>query len=128
MVYMKPVDVRRVVKTLSEVREKSPTSLEEALLLGIGPSTMRALSLISDLIYNEPPSYQDPVNVPYDPFKYAFAIGGKDGIPFPVHREIAFEVIHTLEEFAMKAKLEKKDKAVALNKLREMKLGVKEGT
>ncbi|ABP95679.1 MULTISPECIES: DUF763 domain-containing protein [Metallosphaera] len=128
MVYMKPVDVRRVVKTLSEVREKSPTSLEEALLLGIGPSTMRALSLISDLIYNEPPSYQDPVNVPYDPFKYAFAIGGKDGIPFPVHKEIAFEVIHTLEEFAMKAKLEKKDKAVALNKLREMKLGVKEGT
>lgn len=128
IVYMKPVDVKRVVKVLHEVREYSPANLEEALLLGVGPSTMRALSLVSDLIYNEPPSYNDPVNVPFDPFKYAFAIGGKDGVPFPVHREIAFEVIHTLEEFVTQAKLEKKDKALALNKLREMKLGVKERT
>ncbi|MEM0193679.1 MAG: DUF763 domain-containing protein, partial [Metallosphaera sp.] len=81
----------------------------------------------SDLIYRDPPSYEDPVNAPYDPFKYAYAIGGKDGIPFPVNREIAFEVIQTLEDFVTIAKLEKKDKALALNKLRDLRLGVKEG-
>lgn len=127
LVYMRPVDVKRIVKVIYEVQQGSPSDLEDALLLGVGPSTMRALSLISDLIYRDPPSYEDPVNAPYDPFKYAYAIGGKDGIPFPVNREIAFEVIQTLEDFVTIAKLEKKDKALALNKLRDLRLGVKEG-
>lgn len=108
MIYMKPVNVNRVIDVLKNVKEYSPRNMEEALLLGVGPSTVRALSLISDLIYTEPPSYEDPVSVPYDPFKYAFAIGGKDGVPFPVNREMAFQVINTLEDFVASAKIEKK--------------------
>ncbi|QKQ99199.1 DUF763 domain-containing protein [Metallosphaera tengchongensis] len=123
MIYMKPVDVNKVMKILNHVREFSPTNLQDALLLGLGPSTVRALSLISDLIYSEPPSYRDPVNYPYDPFKYAFAIGGKDGVPYPVRRDVAFEVIQTLEDIVSQTKLDKKDKSLALNKLRELKLG-----
>jgi len=128
IVYMRPVDVTRVESILERLREANPGNLEEALLLGLGPSTARALSLISDLIYREPPSYQDPVDTPYDPFKYAFAIGGKDGVPFPVNRKVAYEVIITLEDVVSRAKLEKKDKERALNKLRELSVGVKEGT
>ncbi|MCG2909446.1 MAG: DUF763 domain-containing protein, partial [Stygiolobus sp.] len=62
-------------------------------------------------------------------FKYAYAVGGKDGIPYPVNRKVAWEVIYTLEDIIEKAKLERKDKDFALNKLRELaKNGDKEGT
>ncbi|TRM96753.1 DUF763 domain-containing protein, partial [Sulfolobus sp. B1] len=120
LVYMKPVDISKIQEVLSSIYEAKPLTFEEALINGLGPSTARALYLIADLIYNEPPSYKDPVNYPYDPFKYAFAVGGKDGIPFPVNRRVAWEVIYTLEDFISKAKLSESDKRLALSKLREL--------
>ncbi|QGA53594.1 DUF763 domain-containing protein [Sulfolobus sp. E5-1-F] len=124
LVYMKPVDINRIKQVLREIYEANPLKLEDALISGLGPSTARALYLIADLIYNEPPSYKDPVNYPYDPFKYAFAIGGKDGIPFPINRKDAWEVIYTLEDFITRAKLEEGDKRLALGKLRELSKGI----
>ncbi len=120
LVYMKPVDISKIQEVLSRVYEAKPLTFEEALINGLGPSTARALYLIADLIYNEPPSYKDPVNYPYDPFKYAFAVGGKDGVPFPVNRRVAWEVIYTLEDFVTRAKLSENDKRLALSKLREL--------
>jgi hypothetical protein len=121
LVYLRPIDERSVIETLKRVHEGGPNSLEDSLLMGMGPSTARALYLVADLIYREPLSYRDPVTYPYDPFKYAFAIGGKDGIPFPVNREVAEEVIVTLEEIIEMAKVEEGDRRRALNGL--MKLG-----
>ena len=46
---------------------------------GVGPKTVRALCLISELVYGAAPSYTDPV-------RYSFAHGGKDGHPYPVDR------------------------------------------
>jgi len=129
VIYMKPIDLNRIQQVLTNLYEANPTNLEEVLLNGLGPSTARALYLVADLIYREPPSYNDPVNYPYDPFKYAFAAGGKDGIPYPVNRKVAWEVIYTLEDILEKAKLEKKEKDFALKKLRELvKDGNKEGS
>ncbi|PVU78420.1 DUF763 domain-containing protein [Sulfolobus islandicus] len=124
LIYMKPVDVNRIKQVLREMYESNPLTFEEALINGLGPSTARALYLIADLIYNEPPSYKDPMNYPYDPFKYAFAIGGKDGIPYPVNRKDAWEVIYTLEDFITRAKLEEGDKRLALRKLKELSKGI----
>jgi len=118
LVYMKPVEINRIQEILRKMYEIQPVTFEDALVNGLGPSTARALYLISDLIYNEPPSYKDPVNYPYDPFKYAFAIGGKDGVPYPVNRKVAWEVIYTLEDFISRAKLEEKDKEFSLKKLK----------
>ncbi|BBD73750.1 hypothetical protein HS1genome_2139 [Sulfodiicoccus acidiphilus] len=123
LVYAKPIDERRVMRILREVYEAQPANLEESLEAGLGPSTARALYLIADLIYGEPPSYRDPVTHPYDPFKYAFAIGGKDGIPYPVKREVAEEVILTLEEIVERAKLEEREHRRALYSLRRLKQG-----
>jgi hypothetical protein len=47
---------------------------------GIGPATIRALSLIGEMIFETKASRQDPV-------KYNFAHGGKDAVPYPVARE-----------------------------------------
>ena len=122
-IYLKPVDEKRLRQTLAKLYESSPKNLEEVLLYGLGPSTARALYLIADLIYRDPPSYKDPVTVPYDPLKYAFAAGGKDGVPFPFNRRVAEEVIMTLEDIVQRAKLESNNKAKALQRLRELYIG-----
>jgi hypothetical protein len=121
LVYYRPVDINRVSKVLVKLRETRPANLEEALLAGLGPSTAMALYLISDLVYSEPPSFNDPVTVAYDPFRYAYAIGGKDGIPYPVNPEVAKQVLRILGEFIEKAKLDADDKRMALSRLRNLK-------
>ena len=67
-------------KIILRTYEAQPQNFEKLLgLPGVGPKTMRALSLISELIYGIAPSYRDPA-------RYSFAHGGKDGIPYPVDR------------------------------------------
>ncbi|HID73515.1 MAG TPA: DUF763 domain-containing protein, partial [Thermoplasmata archaeon] len=58
---------------------------------GIGPATVRALALVSDLVYGTPPSWRDPL-------KYTFAVGGKDGVPYPVDRRAMEETAAFLRE------------------------------
>jgi len=127
MIY-RPITIsNRLINVLKKVYEVKPHSLEEALLIrGLGPSTIMALTLVADLIYNEPPSPEDPVDQPYDPFKYAYAFGGKDGVPYPVRRDVMMEVILTLEEAIEKAKMNEKDKRIAFSKLRELSKAWKE--
>lgn len=84
-------------------REAGPTSFAELLATpGLGPSTIRALSLVAELVYEAPPSWRDPVTHPPDPFRYAYAVGGKDGVPFPVDRRFYDEVIELLQRLADK--------------------------
>lgn len=71
-----PFDQRRLEKTLRKVTEQAPRNFEHLLAIkGVGPKTIRALSLISELIYGAKPSYKDPA-------RYSYAHGGKDGIPY----------------------------------------------
>lgn len=80
---------------------------EDLLLIrGIGREAIRALALISDIIYNVEYDKQDPA-------KYCFAVGGKDGVPFPVRKNVYDEVINFLSEALKQARLssfEKVDK------------------
>jgi hypothetical protein len=90
-----------------------PKNYEELLAMkGVGPSTVRALALISELIYGNPPSWNDPV-------KYSFAVGGKDGVPYPVDRSTMDESIAILKNGIDQAKVGKKDKIKAFRRLKE---------
>ena len=61
-------------KILLSTCEREPHDFEELLgLQGVGPKTIRALSLISELAYGVAPSY-------WDPARYSFAHSGKEGI------------------------------------------------
>jgi len=124
IVYYKPLPIpKKLLEKLKKIYDTYPSNLKELLLIkGIGSSTLRALALISDLIYNEPPSWKDPVNTPYDPFKYAYAIGGKDGIPYPVKRNDAEKIIITLEDIIKQAKFGNKERLYALKRLRKLRL------
>ncbi|MCD6487823.1 MAG: DUF763 domain-containing protein [Desulfurococcales archaeon] len=122
IVYYRPLPLPdNLLRKLKIIYSKQPSSFRELLLTrNVGASTIRALALISDLIYNEPPSWRDPVDTPYDPFKYSFVIGGKDGIPYPVDPKKALEVIKALEEIIERARIDKKDKYRALKRLRKL--------
>jgi len=99
-------------KALSKAYEFQPHDYEELLdIRGVGPSTVRGLALISELIYGEKPSWKDPV-------KYSFAYGGKDGLPFPVDRKAMDESIRVLEEAVRNAELRDKEKVKSLQRLR----------
>ncbi len=98
-------------KVLKNAYEIQPENYKELISLkGIGPKKIRALALISDLVYGEKASWEDPV-------KYSFAHGGKDGFPYPVDREVYDHSINTIKDAIDEAKLDKKDKLDAIKRL-----------
>ena len=95
-------------RALELARELGVSSYEEFLLIkGLGPSTLRALSLVLELIYDVHPSWKDPVTHPPDPFKFSYAVGGKDRVPFPVERGTYDDLISFLEKLLEKGKEER---------------------
>jgi len=107
------VTERRIEKTLFEAHEKQPKNYEELVSYqGIGPKTLRALALISELIYGAKPSFKDPV-------RYSFAFGGKDGYPYPVDKKQYDLSISILERAIRKAKMKNSEKSQALKILYE---------
>ncbi|MCS7128030.1 MAG: DUF763 domain-containing protein [Sulfolobales archaeon] len=112
-----------LLKSLNLTYEAHPHDVEELLLIkGVGPSTIRALALISELIFEEKPSTKDPVTVPLDPFKYSYTIGGKDGVPYSINKEDAEKVVTTLEDIVNSARLGDRERLLVLKRLRRLKL------
>jgi len=98
-------------KAVKKAYDFQPKNYEELLgIRGIGPATVRALALISELIYGEKPSWKDPI-------KYSFCVGGKDGVPFPVDRTTYDETIEILENAVKQAKVGSKEKINAIKRL-----------
>jgi len=96
---------------LEKAYEIQPENYEDLILVkGMGPKKIRALALLSDLLYGEPPSWEDPV-------KYAFAHGGKDGHPYPVEKRVYDNTIQFLEDVVNESKIDKEDKIRALRSL-----------
>ncbi len=106
----------KVLKNLKAAYEIQPKNYEELVSLkGIGSKSLRALALISQLIYGSEVSWEDPV-------KYSFAHGGKDGIPFPVNKKVYDSSIRTLKEALESAEIGKKEKLNALKKLSKFEI------
>lgn len=100
-------------KVLNAVYEFQPRNCEELLgFRGVGPATIRGLALVAELIYGEKPSWKDPV-------KYSFAYGGKDGVPYPVHRKAMDESIGMLKQAIQQAKIGNKERIKSLQRLRQ---------
>src|SRR4030043_1315629 len=54
-------DLKRLEKTIFSAKEQNPQNFEGLLSLkGVGPKTIRALSLVAEVIYGVKPSYSDP--------------------------------------------------------------------
>jgi hypothetical protein len=109
---LEDIHPHRLGKIFLSAYEHKPESFESLLALeGIGPKTLRALSLISELVYDTPVSLRDPAS-------YSFAHGGKDGYPYPVDRKTYDSSIQFLAQAVEKAKIGDKDKLEAFKRLR----------
>ncbi|GIW66404.1 MAG: hypothetical protein KatS3mg095_0302 [Candidatus Parcubacteria bacterium] len=85
-------DVERIKKYILKAKFIEPKTIEDLILIeGVGSKTIRALSLISEIIYGAKPSYQDPA-------RYTFVNGGKDDTPYPVERAEYDKLIEILNK------------------------------
>lgn len=100
-------------KGLMNAYEFQPKNYEELVALkGLGAKSIRALALVSKLVYGAEPSWRDPV-------KFSFSHGGKDGFPYPVDRETYDKSIEILKTALENAKIGDKEKIYAFKRLNE---------
>jgi hypothetical protein len=100
-------------KILWELCDRKPENYEKMLSMkGVGPKTIRALALVSELIYGAKPSYEDPA-------RYSFAHGGKDETPYPVDCKTYDKTIETMKEYVRKSKIPASEKQRAINSLKK---------
>jgi len=107
-------DLKRLKKTVFLANQFRPKEFEELLKIkGVGPRTIRALSLVSEIIYGAKPSYQDPA-------RYSFAVGGKDGTPFEVDRTTYDKILAVMEKGIKKSSIRYQEKLAALERLNNL--------
>ncbi len=105
------IDPKYLHKILTSTYERRPGNFEALLgMPGVGAKTLRALSLLAELIYGAKPSYRDPA-------RFSYAHGGKDGHPYPVNREVYDQSIHFLRETVNSAKIGASQKKEAFRRL-----------
>ncbi|PIX88271.1 MAG: DUF763 domain-containing protein [Candidatus Nealsonbacteria bacterium CG_4_10_14_3_um_filter_36_16] len=107
-------DLKRLEKTIFAAHFENPENFEKLLSLkGVGPKTIRALSLVSEIIYGARPSYEDPS-------RYSFAHGGKDSTPFPVSCSVYDKTLEIMEKGIKKSKISKREKIEAQRRLKSL--------
>ncbi|MGC9031349.1 MAG: DUF763 domain-containing protein [Minisyncoccia bacterium] len=101
-------------KIFLKLSQEKPENYEKLVSKdGVGPKTIRALALVSEIIYGAKPSYEDPA-------RYSFAHGGKDATPFPVDRKIYDETIKFFENLIPKTNLSFLEKIKIERKLKTL--------
>lgn len=105
---LKPESLKKVLLTTYEMQ---PQDFESLIgVKGLGPKTLRALSLLAELLYGAKPSYRDPA-------QFSFAHGGKDGYPYPVDAETYAQTIYVMKKAVQEAKIGKSQEQKILRKI-----------
>lgn len=102
---------KRDWQMLQHAYELQPENYKEMVSLrGMGGKKLRALALVSRLLYGNKLDWKDPA-------VYSFAHGGKDSIPYPVDRKNYDHTIGFLREMIEDSEIEKQEKRNALRRL-----------
>ena len=105
------VDLKRLGAVLALSHGQQIDNFEDLLLLkGVGPRTLKALALTSELIHGDASRFDDPA-------RFSFAVGGKDGRPHPIDRGALQETISHLQDSVEQSKLGYDEKSKALKRL-----------
>lgn len=105
------LDLERLQRILRKIYEFQPCNFEELLNIeGVGPKTLRSLSLVAELIYGTKPSFRDPAC-------FSFAHGGKDGHPFPIDKKNYDLSIKILQKSILESRIGDREKIEALKRL-----------
>jgi hypothetical protein len=110
-IHLADIRAERLEKAFRKAYEANPQDFEQLLGTGgVGPKTVRALALMSDLVYGASASFRDPA-------RFSFAHGGKDGHPFPVDRQTYDRSIDVLRRAVHRARIGRTEKLHALRRL-----------
>jgi hypothetical protein len=121
------INPTRLRKLVIAAHEQHPHDFETLVgCAGVGPATLRSLTLLAEIIFDAPVSHRDPVDSVDAPASdgrrwadYSYAHGGKDRTPFPVDRDTYDRNIHVLLEAVRKARVGENEKFEALRRLRQ---------
>ena len=105
------INMKRLGSVLQLAYNREIDNFEDLLMMkGVGPRTLKALALTSEVIHGDSSRFEDPS-------RFAFAVGGKDGRPHPVDTKAYDETIDMLQDSVEKAKIGDRDKSKALTRL-----------
>jgi hypothetical protein len=103
--------MRRLYGNIASAIESGPKDFPELLLVpGVGPRTVRALAMVSEVVHGAPYRFSDPA-------RFSLAHGGKDRHPFPVPLKVYDETISVLKSAVSKARLGRDEELQALKRL-----------
>jgi hypothetical protein len=98
-------------RILEKTYQRAPDNFESLLgIEGVGPKTLRALALASELVHGTPATLRDPA-------RFSFAHGGKDGTPYPVDRITYDKTIEILNKAINRATIDRSEKVKAFRRL-----------
>jgi hypothetical protein len=110
-VTLRDINPDRLKSILLKTYEAQPPDFEALLgIRGVGPKTIRSLSLLSELLYGATPDYADPA-------RFSFAHGGKDGTPYPVDRRNYDRTIEVMQKAIQAARVGHRERMDAIRKL-----------
>ena len=105
---IRPENLKKILVSTYALK---PRNFEHLLgINGVGPKTIRALALMSELVYGKKASFRDPA-------RFSFAHGGKDGYPYPVNRDVYDTSIGFLRSAISRAKIGQTEKIKAFKRL-----------
>jgi hypothetical protein len=107
----KDVDLKRLGAVLAVSYDRQLRDFASLLLTeNLGPRTLQTLALIAEVIHGAPSRFTDPA-------RFSFALGGKDGHPFPVPLKTYDESLAVLRRSLDAAKLDRSEKIDGFKRL-----------
>ncbi len=107
-------DLERLGAVLAVSYERDLRDFASLLLTeNLGPRTLQTLSLVAEVIHGTPTRFSDPA-------RFSFALGGKDGHPFPVPLKTYDESLGVLRSALDRAKVGDTEKIDGLKRLDRM--------
>jgi hypothetical protein len=107
----KDVDLTRLGAVLAVSNDRHLRDFASLLLLeNVGPRTLQTLAMIAEVIHGTPTRFSDPA-------RFSFALGGKDGHPFPVPLKTYDEAIDMLRRSLDAARVGDTDKIDGMKRL-----------
>jgi hypothetical protein len=105
------VDLKRLGAILAVAYERDLRDFASLLLLeNLGPRTLQSLALIAEVVHGTPTRFSDPA-------RFSFALGGKDGHPFPVPLDTYDQSLSVLRRGLESAKLGHSEKVDGFRRL-----------
>lgn len=112
------VDLKRLGAVLAVSYDRQLRDFASLLLVeNLGPRTLQTLALVAEVMHGAPSRFSDPA-------RFSFALGGKDGHPFPVPLKTYDESLAVLRRSLDAAKLGRTDKVDGFRRLDEVVRGI----